>query len=45
MPEIKLPEYKCERCPHRWTPRKENTPKVCPKCHSPYWNTPKQETK
>lgn len=31
----------CERCKHTWTPRiyrgKEEEPRVCPKCHSPYW--------
>ena len=43
--------YTCERCDHRWTPRKplETTdpplPKVCAKCRSKYWNTPKGTVK
>ena len=28
----------CNRCNHKWVPRSENIPKVCPKCKSPYWN-------
>jgi Zn finger protein HypA/HybF involved in hydrogenase expression len=31
---------KCERCAHEWIPR-VNDVKTCPKCRSPYWNTPK----
>lgn len=35
--------YRCERCAHEWIPlRSTREPKVCPKCHSPYWNTPKK---
>jgi len=34
--------YGCERCPHEWIPRSDELPTVCPKCKSPYWNTPKQ---
>lgn len=40
--------YGCERCGHEWIPREpfaepsaEDLPKVCPKCKSPYWNTPR----
>jgi predicted Zn-ribbon and HTH transcriptional regulator len=39
-----LKGYICERCGHKWAPR-ENVvarPKVCPKCKSAYWNTPKR---
>ena len=32
----------CQRCEHTWIPRKSIVG-VCPKCHSPYWNIPKQE--
>jgi len=42
---IKLPEMNCLRCNHKWIPRKNSTPKVCPKCKSPYWNTPKTNKK
>jgi DNA-directed RNA polymerase subunit RPC12/RpoP len=39
--------YTCERCEHRWTPRKPletidpDPPKVCASCRSKYWNTPR----
>jgi len=33
-------ELNCKRCGHKWIPRKIRT-MVCPKCHSPYWNTEK----
>ena len=30
------------RCGHEWFPRqKEEEPRVCPKCKSPYWNRKK----
>jgi hypothetical protein len=33
--------YRCERCEHEWVPRgKEQEPRVCPKCKSPYWYRP-----
>jgi len=36
--------YKCERCGHEWLPRDDKRePKVCPKCKSPYWNSPKKQ--
>ncbi|MDI6916413.1 MAG: hypothetical protein QMC80_01300 [Thermoplasmatales archaeon] len=45
MAEIKitLSGYKCERCGHKWVPKKlGNNPRVCPKCKSPYWDVPKK---
>ena len=47
MAKITLQGYQCERCGHQWVPRQETTeePKVCPKCKSPYWNTPRQRTR
>ena len=38
-----LDELKCLRCGHKWKPRSENKPTVCPnpKCKSPYWNKPR----
>jgi len=33
--------YRCLRCGHEWPSRREKPPKVCPKCKSPYWNSPK----
>ena len=38
---MEIPTLKCLRCKHTWIPRKPVT-MVCPKCHSAYWNTPKQ---
>ena len=35
---------KCYRCGHEWKPENiDIIPRVCPKCKSPYWNTPKKE--
>jgi len=31
----------CQRCGHRWVPRKKATPVTCPSCRSPYWIRPK----
>jgi predicted Zn-ribbon and HTH transcriptional regulator len=46
MGEITLKGFLCERCGHKWAPRENEIPKVCPRCKSPYWNTPrKMETK
>jgi predicted Zn-ribbon and HTH transcriptional regulator len=38
MAEITLKGYQCERCNHTWVPREPETPRVCPKCKSAYWN-------
>lgn len=40
--------HKCHRCSHKWVPERldfSKIPKVCPKCKSPYWDTPKQDKK
>lgn len=38
--------FRCERCGHGWVPRdKEQEPRVCPKCKSPYWNRPRKTAK
>lgn len=37
-----LPRYQCLRCPHSWVPRKRAYPRICPKCKSAYWDTPRQ---
>lgn len=31
----------CLRCNHKWLPRQE-TITICPKCKSPYWNSPRK---
>lgn len=43
MARVTLEGFRCERCGHEWVPRgKAEDPRVCPKCKSPYWNTPRQ---
>lgn len=37
----KFKEYGCKRCAHSWLGR-EQEPRVCPLCHSPYWNMEKK---
>ncbi len=34
----------CLRCGHEFVKRMDN-PKVCPKCHSAWWQTPKKQKK
>ncbi len=43
MPYVMIPGFLCERCGYRWVRKQPGTPdpKVCPKCKSPYWNTPR----
>jgi len=36
--EIKVKGYLCERCEHKWVPRINKKPIICPKCKSPYWD-------
>jgi DNA-directed RNA polymerase subunit RPC12/RpoP len=49
---IQVRAFKCERCGQIWTSRntkdkpedpEKYQPKVCPKCKSPYWNTPRKK--
>jgi len=44
MVKIKLTKLKCEKCGFIWHPRKEDV-RVCPKCHSPWWDQEKKEKK
>jgi len=41
IPEFRLMTFICLRCDRMWYPRKPVKPTVCPRCHSPYWNMPK----
>lgn len=34
-----LPTFSCSRCGHVWIPRISRTPRFCPRCKSPYWQT------
>lgn len=45
MPRTTLEGWWCYRCEHKWIPRDESHPKVCPKCKSPYWDTPRKDEK
>jgi len=40
MPRIRIEVegFRCARCGHEWVPRKDETPRVCPKCKSPFWD-------
>jgi predicted Zn-ribbon and HTH transcriptional regulator len=43
MARVEVWAWKCERCEHVWLPReKDKKPLVCPKCKSPYWDTPRK---
>ncbi len=34
--------HRCYRCSHEWVSSdKNNIPKVCPSCKSPYWDRPR----
>jgi len=50
MCKITIKKQKCLRCDHKWYPKpgkdgKVKKPKVCPKCKSVYWDTPKTQFK
>ena len=40
---IRVQQCTCERCGHEWRTRTDDTPTICPKCKSPYWNRPRQK--
>ena len=43
MARIKLLGFRCEKCSYEWVPREsDQDTKVCPKCKSPYKDTPAQ---
>lgn len=46
MAKVKIIQtgYKCERCGHKWIPRNEENPRVCPRCKSPYWDRPRRNS-
>jgi predicted Zn-ribbon and HTH transcriptional regulator len=46
MPKVRIWGFRCERCEHEWVPRdKDQEPRVCPHCKSPYWDRPRQKAK
>ena len=43
LKQITVWGYVCERCEHEWIPKnKDDKPRVCPKCKSPYWDKPRR---
>lgn len=42
--QIKVTILTCQRCGHTWPPRKPDV-RICPKCKSARWDTPKGEKK
>jgi G:T-mismatch repair DNA endonuclease (very short patch repair protein) len=43
MNDINLPTLFCKRCFHKWIPRANKLPDVCPRCNSPYWNKERRQ--
>ena len=43
MAYVKIDDFLCEHCSHRWIPKQPGLPepKVCPKCKSYQWNSPR----
>lgn len=41
--EIKVIQYTCEKCSHKWIPRNNKKPKVCPVCKRMDWQEPKKK--
>ena len=42
--KIRIKILKCERCQHKWVPRKPEV-RICPSCKSPYWDRKPKKTK
>ena len=40
--KIDIYRLECLRCGHTWVPRQADV-RLCPKCKSPFWDTPKEE--
>ncbi len=38
---IQVIQYTCERCGYQWQPAKAQMPKVCSRCKSYEWMTPR----
>lgn len=41
MPKLEI--LNCLRCGHSWPTKDKSKVRVCPKCKSAYYNTPKKE--
>lgn len=48
MPQTQVPAWECNRCGHIWVGRNwpsrddGEKPMLCPKCRTPYWDTPRK---
>jgi predicted Zn-ribbon and HTH transcriptional regulator len=38
---VTLTRWTCQRCGHKWLPRKQGRPHLCPNCKSVKWDEPK----
>ena len=41
--KIEFEGYHCERCGHEWVPRRDESPRLCPRCKSAYWDRPRKD--
>lgn len=41
--EYTVTQMFCHRCSHQWINRREDKPRVCPKCKSPWWDKKRQK--
>lgn len=41
--EVEVIKIICKRCGHKWSPRVKDV-RLCPNCHSPWWDTEKGKT-
>jgi len=39
--KIQVEQYSCQKCLHKWLPRKGVPPRVCPACKSAWWQIAK----
>lgn len=43
MSELKtIRQVMCKLCKHKWFPRTAKKPRLCPNCHSTYWDEGRQ---
>lgn len=35
--------YKCAKCDWEWASKQKQSPKVCPKCKKPYWDSERKK--
>lgn len=43
--DVKLPEFHCLRCGHKWFPRKQEVPLRCSRCKSAFYRWERGERK